>query len=63
MVKTNNQPCVLLDVILFDFSVLCSPPVGVGVIVWMVMSLSYVCMTILQCFDAVGWAAGRASGL
>jgi len=23
----------------------------------------YVCQLCLQCFDAVGWAAGRASGL
>jgi len=30
---------------------------------WVLLSLS-VCLSVcLQCFDAVGWAAGRASGL
>jgi len=28
-----------------------------------VVILSFVCALHLQCFDAVGWAAGRASGL
>ena len=26
-------------------------------------SITNTCITCLQCFDAVGWAAGRASGL
>jgi len=25
--------------------------------------MTFICLQCLQCFDAVGWAAGRASGL
>ena len=27
------------------------------------MFVDFICISCLQCFDAVGWAAGRASGL
>ena len=46
-----------------DCGILCVAKIDVAILVFTKGYCSVMYCNVLQCFDAVGWAAGRASGL